>query len=446
MSVNTLRLRGGEPLESRRMLDGVVLVDLVNGNLTVQGDELDNVIAIEGRVGRTAAQTILTIIPGPTTSINGMTPGQALRLGPTPLRNVQILPGVGNDRVTVRNLSMAGDFELQDPDGGRFRLASSTGRAGYLKIGEPSGSTSDKGGDRWIDILSVGFREGLRVESTQPLNLTAQNVNAARFITDIKIGDGTGGTTDTVSNVQLSGLKLRGDLLVTSEGGPLVLSARSSSSRAGYLKIGRTDGEAFEKHKHDIDILSSRFRGGLRVESTQPLDLKAHKVNAAAVDLIIAVDDIDGDAIGNGSNVELSALKLTGDLNVTNFGAPLTLKAVSSSSLAGYLKIGRTDGETSDKQHKSWIDIESWSFRGGLRVESTQPLNLTAHKVSAATFVAAIKTDDILSESTDLSSSIRLVGLNLAGRLNVSSTGGPVDLKIIASKFRSSVVSISATP
>jgi hypothetical protein len=341
MAEAKLRLRGTEQLEPRRVLDGVVLVDLVGGNLVIQGDAEANVVAVDNRLGRFNTKVALVITPGPTTSINNLPAGEVLRLPAVQLQSVKILPGEGNDQISVRNLSIAGDLNLDDPDGGKFAFATSTAKRGFLKIGD-DGATEDKGGrDKWIEIQSFSFRGGLKVESSLPLDLSIQKTTAA--------------------------------------------------SLGGYLKL----------------------------------------------------DGVPGEVAEAGSRIRLAGLKLSGDLRVTSEGGSLSMKAVNSSARGGFLTLGGSDGGTSAKGHKAWVDIQSFSFRGGLKVESSMPLDLSIQKTTAAALGGYLKLDGIPGEVS--ASSIRLSGLKLAGALRVRSEGGPVELKIVASKFRSSEVSIGSS-
>ena len=498
MSTRPFRLRTFEALEPRHLLDGTILVNLVAGNLFILGDEHDNVVSVEQTTDE-SGRTSLAIIPDRDTSINRLAPGEPLFLGDVLLRSVRIAPGDGADNVRVSGLTVVGGLEFRDSGGPStliveqanlrgdldvrstapldVTVAELAARGGYLKIEGVAGESRSS-----VHLDNLDLAGNLRVTSIgSPLDLSASSITARGGYLKI---DGVDG--ESRSSVHLDKLDLSGGLRVTSSGSPLDLRGSHSTARGGgYLKIDGIDGESSDRaHKSEIDILSWSWGHGLRVESTHPLNLTTRDTTAAAYDVFLKIEGIKGEAedsrssvvldnlhvsrdlrvTSSGSPLDLSAssttargiflkidgvagesrssvqldkLDLSGGLRVTSSGSPLDLRASYSTARGGgYLKIDGIDGESSDRAHKSEIDILSWSWGHGLRVESTHPLNLTTRDTTAAAYDVFLKIEGIKGEAEDSRSSVVLDNLHVSRDLRVTSSGSPLNLSASSTTAR----------
>ncbi|MBI1375364.1 MAG: LEPR-XLL domain-containing protein [Phycisphaera sp.] len=100
-----------EALEPRVLMSGSVLASVAKGNLIIQGDAAANAIVLD-QIGLDADQVRISGVSS--TDINGQSEPIVLS-GVT--RSVYILPGGGDDTVTMNDLVVAGNVWIADMDG-----------------------------------------------------------------------------------------------------------------------------------------------------------------------------------------------------------------------------------------------------------------------------------------------------------------------------------------
>jgi hypothetical protein len=128
-----------ESLEQRQLLAGDVLVNLVRGNLIIQGDAEDNQIAITA--GDEPGSFVVTGLNGTTVHQNGQDPASEVTV--TGVRqDVRIGMGEGNDSVSIEAARVRGDLLVRTGAGNDDVSIDETGIGGRLAIGTDGGDDS----------------------------------------------------------------------------------------------------------------------------------------------------------------------------------------------------------------------------------------------------------------------------------------------------------------
>jgi hypothetical protein len=106
---------GFEPLEDRRMMAGDVAVRIFAGNLSINGDMLDNAVSLTA--GGLPNQVIISTMSagGSPTGLNG-TPNGTVTL-PNFDGNLKINMKEGNDSVAINNLTIKGNTKIKTGKG-----------------------------------------------------------------------------------------------------------------------------------------------------------------------------------------------------------------------------------------------------------------------------------------------------------------------------------------
>lgn len=127
-SVRSLRRGRFEALEQRHLLAGDVLVNVVGGNLVIEGDELDNKIMITS--GEEAGTFVVTGLDGTTVHEEGATPGSEVAV--TDVRSALVSLGDGNDLVAVVGAAFDGHLGINTGAGDDRALVGTGGDAPEL--------------------------------------------------------------------------------------------------------------------------------------------------------------------------------------------------------------------------------------------------------------------------------------------------------------------------
>jgi hypothetical protein len=158
-----------ESLERRQLLAGDVLVNVVRGNLVVQGDAVDNDITITA--GAERGSFVVTGLNGTTVHQNGQTPANEVTVSGV-RGDVRINLGEGNDSVSLVNANVRGDVIVRTGAGDDEISVDETSIGGRLAI--------DAGADNDTVTLgsaaNIGALEGaLRVQKGIHVDLGSGN-------------------------------------------------------------------------------------------------------------------------------------------------------------------------------------------------------------------------------------------------------------------------------
>jgi type VI protein secretion system component Hcp len=391
MASRSLRLRAAELLEPRNLLAGLVKVALVEGNLTVQGDQADNGFRIEAVADPTGAKSSIAIIPDETTAINDLPAGTQLLLPAVQLQKVQILPGDGADDVGLRGLSVASGVQIDNRGGhDSYRLADSE-FGHYLKI-ESSAARSKVNLSDMVIVKKVDKSSPvlfLRAVSGKNVDLKA---------TDLKVGGSMElSLDDTPGSVDLSRVDIDGRLSVVSDA--------LSDLNVVESRIGRP-----------IDKASVMLAKGL---STKNMNVSGSQLQIGGP---LSAEFAHGSGGGGGAGkVILQDVHVDGRLGISSAGVALDVSIHDSAAEASYLKLGDIKGESTDSKHKDTIEIQSYSWGSSLRVEADGPTELTMKKSTGGDAYLKVKMEDILISSYSIG------GSQFDGGLKIDSIGGIVN-------------------
>lgn len=146
MAIKAKASRRFEPLEEKRMLAGDVLVNLVNGSLNIQGDELDNQIAITS--GPEPGSYLIRGLEGTTVRLGdggaNETPTTAPETGLVVegvRRDVRVAMNAGDDTVLIDDANFRGNLTIRTGEG------ADTVRVGILPDDGPGIDPADPGAE-----------------------------------------------------------------------------------------------------------------------------------------------------------------------------------------------------------------------------------------------------------------------------------------------------------
>lgn len=338
------RRYGFESLESRTLLAGDVSAAVVDGDLIVQGDDLENIftmvqIADPGGPGLPPGTAVaFEIIPDPTTSINGSDPGVGIIVSGI-TEDVEVHLGGGADELDIEgtpgpeivNMMIRTD---SGEDSVRIR---NFGASGNLKIFNSSGSDSYS-----LTHSSVGRR----------LRFDGGRSGATADLSEVSIARTVDKSTPKLQQATVSGKNT--DVKIH-------LMKSSGSTKLVYHKM---DGK--------VAISESEIGGNLKVSSTDKLDFSMHNSSAAA-DVFLKIADIKGESSDGLSLVANSQITVSGskvgEAMEVKAGGPLDF-VMHKSQVGGntYLKFGLKESLSS-----SFMASKS-DFRGYLKVESAAPM------------------------------------------------------------------------
>lgn len=196
-SGRTLQVEG---LETRKMLAGDVLAEVVDGNLRVSGDVMDNQFSVHG--GAEPGQVIIS--GNDTTLING----QASATFDGVRGNILIRTGAGNDSVSVQDLHVRGTLRVNTGIG--------DDHIGLNAIRADNVVIHSGGGDDHVSLNRVGAG-GLHITTGEGSDRVAIRDSRLQGPNNIHLGDG-------MDSLAISGSTLHGPTRLAGGGDHDVLS------------------------------------------------------------------------------------------------------------------------------------------------------------------------------------------------------------------------------
>jgi hypothetical protein len=193
-----------ESLEERQLLAGDVLVNVMRGNLVIQGDAADNEIAITA--GAEPGSFVVTGLNGTTVHQNGQSPASEVTV--TGVRSdVRIGMGEGNDSVSIEGVGVRGDVLIRTGAGNDEVSIDDSGIGGRLAIGTDGDNDSVALGSEAAPAPTpAGARGGelegaLRVRKGIHIDLGSGNdtLTLDQVATSIGVGVNAGAGDDAVS-------------------------------------------------------------------------------------------------------------------------------------------------------------------------------------------------------------------------------------------------------
>jgi hypothetical protein len=270
-AIDSVRQRGRfESLERRDLLAGDVLVNVVQGSLVIEGDELGNNIAISANAE--TGDITVTGLDGTTVHLEGEDPGTEVVVSGV-RRDVRINLGDGDDVVSLGELSVRGDISI------RTGLGEDT-----VHVGDEGDMATES--QLELDAL-VNLRGSLRINTGDGNDEVIVDNTALRASLHINTGDGD----DTVS--------LGGETMVDG-----TAAALSNSGNRGLGGIGRG------LLGGDIDARLN-VRGGAHVDlgdGNDELNLDQVQVRS-----MLTVKGGEGDDDVNVNSASAFALSILGD-------------------------------------------------------------------------------------------------------------------------------------
>jgi hypothetical protein len=192
-------------------LAGDVLVNVVRGNLTIQGDAADNEIAITA--GAEPGSFVVTGLNGTTVHQNGQTPTTEVKVTGV-RRDVRIGMGEENDSVSLEGVAVRGDVAIRTGTGNDEVSIDEASIGGRLAIGtDGDNDTVALGSAADTEPTPVGVRGGtlegaLRVRKGIHVDLGTENdtLTLDRVATSTGVGVNAGTGDDSVSANLTSGI------------------------------------------------------------------------------------------------------------------------------------------------------------------------------------------------------------------------------------------------
>jgi hypothetical protein len=201
-----------ESLEQRQLLAGDVLVNVVRGDLVIQGDAADNEIAITA--GAEPGSYVVTGLNGTTVHQNGQDPASDVTVTGV-RRDVRIGMGEGNDSVSIEAARVRGDVLIRTGTGNDEVSVDDVGIGGRLAIGTDGGDDTVSLGSATEEPepTPTGARGGdlegaLRVRKGIHVDLGTENdtLTLDQVATSIGVGVNAGSGDDSVSAEDASGV------------------------------------------------------------------------------------------------------------------------------------------------------------------------------------------------------------------------------------------------
>jgi hypothetical protein len=178
MFQNSRKLRL-ESLEQKQMLAGDVTVSVVNGVLTLQGDELDNQVAVSA--GEAAGTFIIRGLDGTLLHV-GDAEGASELVVEGVRRGMVANMGAGNDALRINEASFRGNVAINMGEG--------DDRVAIGVVPEVAESSLTTDGDAAIDLPSVQFGQNLVIRTGSGNDTVVINNTRGRGILGLSTGEG----------------------------------------------------------------------------------------------------------------------------------------------------------------------------------------------------------------------------------------------------------------
>jgi hypothetical protein len=230
-----------ESLEQRQLLAGDVVVSVLDGNLMVQGDELDNKIMITA--GAQPGEFVITGLDGTTVHEEGQPPAADVTVAD--VHNVRVGLGDGNDLIAVVGAELSGSLGIRTGAGDDRVLIGTGGDAAEL-VGQLPGDLSvavrgsvligTNGGDDQVSVddAMIGGRLGVEagadddsvaLGSTAALDPMAAARLSVRGGVQVNLGQGN-------DELSMDQLRARGAIVVHGGHGDDTIDATLTKSAA----------------------------------------------------------------------------------------------------------------------------------------------------------------------------------------------------------------------
>jgi hypothetical protein len=318
-----------EVLEPRRLLAGDAMVSVRDGNLVIQGDFLDNQIAITA--GPTVGGYQVSGLNGTNVHFESEPPGEAVRV--TGVRgNVNVDLGDGNDKFMLAGANVRGSVSVRGGNGDDQVLVGSMAPA--------SGNVpaSDE-----ADESSLSIRGGLEIDTGSGNDHVRVDSISLRGPLEVRTGDG-------MDEVGLGPL-------TTSESAPSEVVDRSGSGSTGGRRVSGTSGNPPSTPGQDSSVPSLQLRS-IRVDLGSGNDMLAmNSVHARTHVSVIAGDGDDtidarhsnvlGMVVNGGEGIDDVAIDSldAAFLSISTGAGSDHVKAVDSVFTAVHVSLGEGDDE-----------------------------------------------------------------------------------------------------